>query len=82
MASVRVLLGASVSLAGVKVALQLRPSALGVRALRLPLGALTSARLKSVTFSEKVMVTVALSPAFRALSLKEMVALGALRSMR
>ena len=76
-----VLLAASVSVAGVKVAVQIRPSVLAVNVLRAPLGAVMSALLKSLTFSLKVMVTVALSPALSALSLRAMLAVGALRSM-
>ena len=45
-----------------------------------PFSAVTSALVKLLTFSEKVMVTVALSPACKAVSLRLMLAVGALRS--
>ena len=65
---------------GVNVATQLRPSALAVKVLSVPLAAETSALLKPLTRSLKVMVTVAVSPALMAVLLRLMLAVGERRS--
>ncbi len=63
-------------LVGVKVAVQVLPPSLLATALRVPLVTVRSALVKPLTTSLKVMVTVAVSPTFRAVSLRLMVAVG------
>ena len=62
-----VLLAACTPLVGVKVPAQVLPPSVLVRVLKVPLGAVTSALLKSLTASLKVMVTLALWPVVRLL---------------
>ncbi|MCY1345420.1 hypothetical protein D9M69_314810 [compost metagenome] len=61
---------------GVRVAVQVIPPSLVLRLLRLPLATVKSAISRPLTASSKVMVTVAVSPTFRLLSLSEMLADG------
>ncbi len=77
-----VLVASSTLAAAVKVASQVLPPSLLDKGLRLPLSTLTSALLKSLTASLKLIVTVALWPAVKLLtgvplaSLRVRVALG------
>ncbi|MNN29214.1 hypothetical protein D3C81_1428080 [compost metagenome] len=66
---------------GVKVAVQVMPPSVLLRLLRTPLIADKSVSVKPVTASLKVMVTVAVSPTVRSLSLRLMVAVGRWVSM-
>ena len=52
---------------GVSVAVQVRPPSAVARLLSVALSAVKSDRSKALTFSLKLMVTVAVSPTFRAL---------------
>ncbi len=61
---------------GVKVAVQVVPPSLELTELKVPPATVKSALVKPVTGREKVMVTRLVSPAFRALSLSAMVAVG------
>ena len=63
-------------LVGVKVAVQVLPPSLLDTALKVPLATVRSALVKPVTTSLKVIVTVAVSPTLRAVSLSVMVAVG------
>lgn len=62
--------------AGVKVAVQVMPPSAVARLLNVPLVTRRSLTSKPVTASEKVMVTVARSPAFSAVSLRVIAAVG------
>ena len=66
------LVGAVVVALGVRVAVQVMPPLAVLRLLSAPLGVARSARVKPVTASMKVKVTVAVSPIFRAVSLMVM----------
>ncbi|MNZ99260.1 hypothetical protein D3C78_1185780 [compost metagenome] len=66
---------------GVKVAVQVMPPSLLVSPLRLPFGTDRSARVKPVTASLKVMVTVVVSPTVSVVSAITMAAVGRWLSM-
>ncbi|MNV96525.1 hypothetical protein D3C71_1915430 [compost metagenome] len=66
---------------GVRVAVQVLPPSLLLRALKVPLATIRSALMKPLTASEKVMVTVVVWPSFRALSATMTVAVGRWVSM-
>ena len=76
----KALVASSTSAVGVKIAekenVPLPLSTLAPSGPQLPLGAVTSARVKLATSSLKVNVTVATSPIFRALSLLAIVTVG------
>ncbi|MDT4838233.1 hypothetical protein FQZ97_719850 [compost metagenome] len=64
------------SAVGVRVAVQVMPPSLELRLLRVPLATVKSAISRPLTASSKVMVTVLVSPAARAVSVSVMVAVG------
>ncbi|MCY1244592.1 hypothetical protein D9M71_124150 [compost metagenome] len=66
---------------GVRVAVQVMPPSLELRLLSTPLATVKSAVVRPVTASLKVMVTVLVSPAAKAVSATVMVAVGRAVSM-
>ena len=66
---------------GVRVAVQVMPPSAELSPLRLPLATLKSAVVSPLTASLKVMVTVVPCPAFSAVSVTTMVAVGRWVSM-
>ena len=71
-----VLLAACTPVVGVKVPTQVLPPSVVAKVPKVPFCTVTSVLSKSLTFSLKLIVTCAVSPAFRVLSLRVMVAVG------
>ena len=81
LSSVMTLLAAVVLALGVNVAVHVVPPSLELTALSVPLAMVRSALVKPVTASEKVNVTVAVSPTRNAVSFSEIDAVGRCVSM-